>query len=169
MGKAGPGWAWERRTFPRARLTAASFPPLRHCSVISSWQLLLVPETKWGLLPRKLTHSACVHLSPHLAPHPGRETPVLTVGCLQDDSFTVRPDTRGVEGLDPGIVGAVEMETVDGAQSLLADIHLLRESQDCRLGSLPSATRRHRARPSYGIRNIWVSRHRSTAMFTDPH
>lgn len=59
--------------------------------------------------------------------------PVLTIRRLQDHSFTVRPDTRGVESLDPGVVGAVEMETVDGAQGLLADVHLLKESRNCSL------------------------------------
>lgn len=58
---------------------------------------------------------------------------MLTVGCLQDDGFTIGPDARGVESLDSGIVGAVEMKTVDGAQGLLADVHFLKESQDCSL------------------------------------
>ena len=84
---------------------------------------------------------------PHLIlPTPyKRETPVLTVGRLQEDSFTVRPDAGGVEGLDPGVVGAVEMEAVNGAQGLLADIHLLKESQDCLLGKPVLVTCRHQA------------------------
>lgn len=59
-------------------------------------------------------------------------TPGLTVGRLQDDSLTVGPDARGVESLDPGIVGAVEVKAVDGAQGLLADVHLLEETQTAR-------------------------------------
>lgn len=87
-------------------------------------QLLVVPgprDEMW-VHPSE-AHPQCLHLS---LP---QETPVLTVGCLQDDRFTIRPDTGGVEGLDPGIVGAVEMETVDGAQGLLADIHLLKTAR----------------------------------------
>lgn len=55
---------------------------------------------------------------------------MLTIRRLQDDSFTVRPDARGVECLDPGVVGAVEMQTVDGAQGLFANIHFLKDSQE---------------------------------------
>lgn len=61
-----------------------------------------------------------------------RDTPGLTVGRLQDDSLTVGPDARGVESLDPGIVGTVEVKAVDGAQGLLADVHLLEETQTAR-------------------------------------
>lgn len=105
-----------------------------HChlapSLLRLKQLLVVPgpgDEMW-VRPSE-AHAQCPHLS---LP---QETTVLTVGCLQDDRFTVRPDAGGVEGLDPGIVGAVEMEAVDGAQGLLADIHLLKDSRDCWLGT----------------------------------
>lgn len=63
---------------------------------------------------------------------------MLTIRRLQDDSFTVRPDARGVERLDPGVVGAVEMQTVDGAQGLFANIHFLKDSQEYSGGALVS-------------------------------
>ena len=53
---------------------------------------------------------------------------MLTIGRLQDDSFTVRPDTRRVESFNSGVVGAVEVKTVDGTQSLLTDVHFLKEN-----------------------------------------
>lgn len=105
-----------------------------HCplapSLLRVKQLLVVP----GPWDEMWVHPSEAHAQfPHLSLP--QETTVLTVGCLQDDRFTVRPDAGGVEGLDPGIVGAVEMEAVDGAQGLLADIHLLKDSQDCCLGT----------------------------------
>lgn len=60
---------------------------------------------------------------------------MLTVRRLQDDCFTVRPHARGIESLDPGIVGAVEMQAVDGAQGLFANIHFLKDSQGCSGGA----------------------------------
>lgn len=60
---------------------------------------------------------------------------MLTVRCLQDDCFTVRPHAGGVESLDPGVVGAVEMQAVDGAQGLFANIHFLKDSQGCSGGA----------------------------------
>ena len=54
---------------------------------------------------------------------------MLTVGRLQDHSLTVGPDAGGVESLDPGVVCAVEVKAVDGAQGFLANIHLLEETQ----------------------------------------
>lgn len=60
---------------------------------------------------------------------------MLTVRCLQDYSFTIRPDAGGVESLDPGIVGTVEVKTIDCAQGLLAHIHFLKDSQDCSGGA----------------------------------
>lgn len=53
---------------------------------------------------------------------------MLTIRRLQDDGFTVRPDTRRVESFDSGVVGTVEVKTVDGTQSLLTDVHFLKES-----------------------------------------
>lgn len=58
-----------------------------------------------------------------------RDTSVLTIRRLQNHSLAVGSDARGVESLDPGVVGAVEMEPIDGAQGLLADVHLLQETQ----------------------------------------
>jgi hypothetical protein len=52
---------------------------------------------------------------------------VLTVRRLQDDGLTVRPDTGGVETFDPGVVGAVEVQPIDGAQGLLTHVHFLEE------------------------------------------
>lgn len=52
---------------------------------------------------------------------------MLTIRGLQDHSLAVGPNTGGVEGFDSGIVGAVKVKPVDGAQRLLANVHFLKE------------------------------------------
>ena len=48
-----------------------------------------------------------------------------TIRCLQHHSLAIGPHSGGVVGLDSGVVGAVEVEAVNSAHSLLPYIHLL--------------------------------------------
>ena len=50
---------------------------------------------------------------------------MLTFCCLQTDGVAVVAVARMVTGLDPGVVQAVEMQTVHRAYCLPANVHYL--------------------------------------------
>lgn len=66
--------------------------------------------------------------------------PQLTIRRLQNDCLAVRTNTRGVESFDSGIVSAVEMKAVDGAESLLANIYFLNIPKKRREGEREQGT-----------------------------
>lgn len=50
----------------------------------------------------------------------------LTLGRLEDQGLAVGADSCFVEGLDSGVVCAVEVKTIHGAHCLFSHIHFLR-------------------------------------------